>query len=111
MDGADLVLIGANIGATEVHTAGATLEELYKQHDKEVDGYKTRISFLESRVAALMVREDGSSDSGSIVLRDRYLQSLQVEKDATIEKARNAKLHATQISTANQKMKVTVAAL
>ena len=30
MDGADLIFIGANIGATEVHIAGATLEELYK---------------------------------------------------------------------------------
>ena len=60
MDEADLVFIGANIGATKVDTAGATLEELYKQHEEKVAGYKARISFLESRVAALTVREDGS---------------------------------------------------
>ena len=69
----DFIIIEANIGATEVHTVGATLEELYKQHDEEVLGYKIRISFLESRVAALMVREDGSSSSAPVVLRDEYL--------------------------------------
>ena len=73
VDGANLILIGTNIGATEVHTAGATLEELYKQHDEEVLGYKARISFLESRVGALMVWEDGSSSSAPIVPRDEYL--------------------------------------
>ena len=73
MDRADLVVIGANIGATEIDMVGATLEELYKQHEEEVTGYKPRISFLESRVAALTVRESGSLGSGSIVLRDEYL--------------------------------------
>ena len=110
-DGADLVLIGANIGATKVHTASANLEELYKQYDEEVAGYKARISFLESKVAALTMKEDSSSDSGPIVPRDEYLQPLQAEKDAAIEEARNAKLHATQISIANQKMQVKVEAL
>ena len=108
---ADLVLIGANIGTTEVHTTGATLEELYKHHDKEVVGYRARISFLESKVAAHTMREDGSSGSGPIVPRDKYLQSLQAEKDVAIEEARNEKLHATQISTANQEMQVMVDAL
>ena len=73
MDGADLVVIGANIGATKVDMASATLEELYKQHEEEVASYKARISFLESRVAALTVREDSSSGSGPIVPRDEYL--------------------------------------
>ena len=111
MDGADLILIGANIGATEVHRADATLEELYKQHDEEVLDYKARISFLESRVVALMVRRDDSSSSASIVQRDEYLQSLQAQKDASVEEARNAKLCATQISIANQEMQLTVEAL
>ena len=111
MDRADLILIGANIGATDVHMAGATLEELYKQHDEEVLCYKARISFLESRVGALIVKEDGSSSSAPVVLRDEYLQSLQAQKDAVVEEARNAELCATQISTANQEMQVTVGAL
>ena len=65
VDGVDFVLIRANIGATEVHTVGATLEELYKQHDKEVLGYKARISFLESRVAALNSSFLASSSAAS----------------------------------------------
>ena len=95
MDGADLVLIGANIGATEVHTMGAALEELYKQHDEKVVGYKARISFLESRIAALIVREDSSSGSGPIVSRDEYLQSLQVQNNVVVEEAKmqNHMLH------------------
>ena len=111
LDRADLVFIRANIGAIEVHMAGATLEELYNQHDEEVVGYKARISFLESRIVALTVRDDNSSSSGSIVPRDEYLQSLQVEKGAIVEEARNAKLHAMQISTANQEIQVTVEVL
>ena len=72
-DKVDLVLIEANIGATKVHMAGATLEELYKQHDEKVVGYKARISFLESRVATVTVKEDDSSGSGPIVSRNEYL--------------------------------------
>ena len=91
--------------------AGATLEELYKQHDEEVLRYKARISFVESRVGALMVREDGSSSSAPIVPRDEYLHSLQAQKDAAIEEARNAELCAMQISTTNQEMQVNVETL
>ena len=51
------------------------------------------------------MRNDGSSGSGPIVPRDKYLQSLQVEKDTAVEEALNVKLHALEISTTTQKCK------
>ena len=94
-------MINEVVNLTEhvVDTMESRMEELRKQHAEEICVYKAMILDLENQVAKFMVREAGSSSSTPIAPTNINLQSLQAERDITLQEAKIAKSQAMEICT------------
>jgi chromosome segregation ATPase len=82
------------------------MEELRKQHAEEIREYKARIFELENQVATLTMGEAGSSSSTPI-----NLQSLEAERDTTLQEAKIAKSQALEVCMMNEVMRGEMEAL
>jgi hypothetical protein len=80
-----------NIGELRADTMESRMEELRKQHAEEIREYQAKILDLDNQVATFTIGEAGSSSSTPIAPTDINLQSLQVERDTTLEEANIAR--------------------
>ena len=87
------------------------LEEKTQEYLADVVAYKAKISYLKSTLAAFGIRADGSSSNALFLEAKEFDRAppmvhtfVQVERDTTIEQAKVAKLHALELSTANQEL-------
>ena len=78
-----------NLGELGTDTMKNRMDELRKQHAKEIREYKARILDLEKQVATFTMGEAGSSSNSPT---DINLQYLQAERDTTLEEANSQAL-------------------
>jgi hypothetical protein len=93
-----------NIGELRADTMESRMEELRKQHAEEIREYQAKILDLDNQVATLTIGEAGSSSSTPIAPTDINLQSLQVDRDITLEEANIAKSQVLKVCTRIQIM-------
>ena len=91
--------------------AQCMLKEKTPEYLAHVEAYKARISHLESMLTEFGIRLDGSSSSAPLLEAEdidraslMVYGSMQAERDAAIEQATIANLHALELSTANQEL-------
>jgi len=87
----------ANHGELGANTMESRMEELRKQHAEEIQEYKAMILDLENQVATLTMGEAGNSSNTPIAPTDINLQSLQANKDTSLEEAKIAKSQALEV--------------
>jgi hypothetical protein len=87
----------ANHGELGANTMESRMEELRKQHAEEIQEYKAMILDLENQVATLTMGEAGNSSNTPIAPTDINLQSLQTNKDTSLEEAKIAKSQALEV--------------
>ena len=97
-----------NIGELRVDKIKSRMDELRKQHTKKICEYKARIFDLKNQVATLTMGKAGSSSSSPT---DINLQSVQAERDISLEEAKIAKSEAFEVYTMNQVMQGKMEAL
>ena len=97
-----------NLGEFGADTMEIRIDELRKQHAEKIREYKARIFNLENQVATLTMGEAGSSSSSPT---DINLQSLQAERDTTLEEAKIAESQALEVCTMNEVMQRKMEAL
>ena len=90
-----------NLGELEADTIESRIDELRKKHAEEIREYNVKILDLENQVATLTM---GEADSSSSSPTNINLQSLQAERDTTLEEAMIAKSQALKVCTMNQVM-------
>ena len=95
----------------EVVTMERRMEELDKQHAEEIRKYKVRILDLKNQVATLTMGEAGSSSSTPIAPTNMNFQSLEAERDTTLQEAKIAKSQALEVCMRNEIMREKMEAL
>ena len=91
--------------------AQCMLKEKFVEYSTNVEAYRARISHLESMLMELEIRPNGSSSIALLIKAEdvdcappMVHVSMQVERDATVEKATTANLYALELSIANQEL-------
>ena len=91
--------------------AQCMLEEKIAEYLTDVKAYEARISHLKSMLAEFGIRPDGSSSNTPFLeIEDidhvplMVYTSVQAERDAAVEQATTANLHALKVSIANQEL-------
>ena len=102
------VVTEANLGELGADTMESRMEELRKQHAEKIRKYKARILDLENQVATLTMVENGSSRSTLIA---PILQTLETERDATLQEAKIVKSQALEVCMRNEVMREKMEAL
>jgi chromosome segregation ATPase len=95
-----------NLGELRAGTMESRIEKLCKQYVEEIREYKARIFELENQVATLTMGEVGSSSSTPI-----NLQSLEAERDTTLQETKIAKSQALEVCIMNEVMQGEIEAL
>ena len=93
-----------NLGELGANTMESRMEELRKQYVQEIREYQAKILDLKNQVATLRMGEAGSSINTPIAPTDINLQSLQAERDTTLEEAKIVNSRALEVCTTNKVM-------
>ena len=87
------------------------LEEKTAEYSTDVEACKVRISHLESMLAELKIRPDGSSNNALLLEAEdvdyappMVRVSVQVERDVVVEQVTAANLHALELLIANEEL-------
>ena len=105
------VVIEVNLGELGTDTMESRMEELRKQHAKEIRKYKARNIDLENQVATFTMGEADSSSSTPIAPTNMNLQSLEAKRDTGLQEAKIAKSQALEVCMRNEVMRRKIEAL
>ena len=92
-------------------TLESKMEEFRKQHAEKIREFKARVLELKNQVTTLTIEGAGSSSSAPITTTDNTFQSLQVERDTTLEEIMITKSQILEVVMMNQVMQSKMEAL